>query len=142
MANGNKTKKDGRGRPKKKPKELPEFKSDSEIRDYLIAEGLKLSLELIEMATKKNNIKKPEVTRAKTQQFKTALESLKVVNTLVKDKEIDVLAEKVKLMEEGLIASAMATDKSKEESSEETTEKIEKLTSLTEQLAEIKGTGA
>ena len=33
------TKKRGRGRPRKKPKELPKFKSDSEIRKYLIEEG-------------------------------------------------------------------------------------------------------
>ena len=138
MANENKTKKDGRGRPKKKPKELPKFESDSEIRDYLIAEGLKLSLELIEMATKKNNIKKPEVTRAKTQQFKTALESLKVVNTLVKDKEIDVLAEKVKLMEDGLTASILANKNNPAELSEETVAKIDKLTELSEQIATLK----
>ena len=76
-----------RGRPKKKPKELPKFKSDLDIKKYLIQQGLKLSLELMEVATKKNNIKKPEVARAKTQQYKTALESLKTVSYLLKDKD-------------------------------------------------------
>ena len=95
----NSTKKRKRGRPKKKPKELPKFKSDSEIRKYLIDEGLRITLELIELATKKNNIKKPEVARAKTQQYKTALESLKVVNTLLKDKQLTEMEDKLQLME-------------------------------------------
>ena len=56
-----------RGRPKKQPKQLPKFKSDSDVRKYLINEGLRLFLELIELATKKNNIKKLEVARTKTQ---------------------------------------------------------------------------
>ena len=77
------TNKRKKGRPKKEPKRLPIFKSDSDIRKYLINEGLRLSLELIELATKKNNIKKPAVARAKTQQYKIALESLKVVNGFV-----------------------------------------------------------
>lgn len=84
---------------KKKPKELPIFKSDSEIRKYLIEEGLRLALELIELATKKNNIKKPEVARAKTQQYKTALESLKVVDTLLNNKQLTEMEDKLQLME-------------------------------------------
>ena len=101
-----------RGRPKKEPKQLPKFKSDSDVRKYLINEGLRLSLELIELATKKNNIKKPAVARAKTQQYKTALESLKVVNTLLKDKQLTKIEDKLQLMEEGITASLIGKNTS------------------------------
>ena len=99
-----------RGRPKKEPKQLPKFKSDSDVRKYLINEGLRLSLELIELATKKNNIKNPAIARAKTQQYKTALESLKLVNTLLKDKQLTEIEDKLQLMEEGITASLVAKD--------------------------------
>ena len=130
----NKPKKRGRGRPKKKPKELPKFKSDSEIRKYLVNEGLRLSLELIELATKKNNIKKPEVARAKTQQYKTALESLKVVNTLLKDKQLTEIEDKLQLMEEGITASLVVTNSSNIEPSENVLEAVEQLTKINEEL--------
>lgn len=132
------TKKRGRGRPRKKPKELPKFKSDSEIRKYLIQEGLRLSLELIEVATKKNNIKKPEVARAKTQQYKTALESLKVVNTLLKDKQLTEMEDKLQLMEEGITASLVVNGSSNIEPSENVLEAVEQLTKINEELQELK----
>lgn len=134
----NKPKKRGRGRPKKKPKELPKFKNDSEIRKYLINEGLRLSLELIELATKKNNIKKPEVARAKTQQYKTALESLKVVNTLLKDKQLTEIEDKLQLMEEGITASLVVNNSSNIEPSENVLEAVEQLTKINEELAALK----
>ena len=132
------TKKRGRGRPRKKPKELPKFKSDSEIRKYLINEGLRLSLELIELATKKNNIKKPEVARAKTQQYKTALESLKVVNTLLKDKQLTEMEDKLQLMEEGITASLVVNGSSNIEPSENVLEAVEQLTKINEELQALK----
>ena len=134
----NKPKKRGRGRPKKKPKELPKFKSDSEIRKYLVNEGLRLSLELIELATKKNNIKKPEVARAKTQQYKTALESLKVVNTLLKDKQLTEIEDKLQLMEEGITASLVVNNSSNIEPSENVLEAVEQLTKINEELAALR----
>ena len=134
----NLTKKRGRGRPKKKPKELPKFKSDSEIRKYLIEEGLRLSLELIELATKKNNIKKPEVARAKTQQYKTALESLKVVDTLLKNKQLTEMEDKLQLMEEGITASLVVNESSNIEPSENVLEAVEKLTKINEELQALK----
>lgn len=133
-----KPKKRGRGRPRKKPKELPKFKSDSDIRRYLIEEGLRLSLELIELATKKNNIKKPEVARAKTQQYKTALESLKVVNTLLKDKQLTEIEDKLQLMEEGITASLVVNDSSTIEPSENVLEAVEQLTKINEELQALK----
>jgi len=127
-----------RGRPPKKKAELPEFKSENEIREYILNTSLELSLEATEMAKKKNNIKKPSVANAKTKQYDTAIKSLKVANEILDKIQISKLEEKVQLMEEGLIASAMATDKDKEEPSTETLEKIDKLTALTEQLAQLK----
>jgi len=127
-----------RVRPPKKKAELPEFKSENEIREYILNTSLELSLEATEMAKKKNNIKKPSVANAKTKQYDTAIKSLKVANEILDKIQISKLEEKVQLMEEGLIASAMATDKDKEEPSTETLEKIDKLTALTEQLAQLK----
>ena len=51
-------KKKKRGRPKKPKPKLPEFKSDRDIREYILNTGLQLALELKEQALKKNNIKK------------------------------------------------------------------------------------
>lgn len=133
-----KPKKRKRGRPKKEPKQLPKFKSDSDVRKYLIQEGLKLSLELIEVATKKNNIKKPEVARAKTQQYKTALESLKVVNTLLKDKQLTEIEDKLQLMEEGITASLISEGSSNIEPSENVLEAVEQLTKINEELQSLR----
>ena len=136
--NGNETKpKRKRGRPPKKKVELPEFKSENEIRDYILKTSLELALECKEIATKKNNIKKTTLANAKNNQYKTALESLKVVSSILKDLQLSKLSEKVELMEEGLIASTVANG-NEETLPSEAIEKIEKLTLLTEQLAELK----
>ena len=135
MTTEEKPKKRKRGRPPKKKVELPKFKNEREIREYILNTSLELSLECKEIATKKNNIKKPNVANAKNQQYKTALSSLKVANDILKDLQLNKLEEKIQLMEDGLIAS---TDTSEEEPSTETLEKIEKLAELTEQLAELK----
>lgn len=139
MANENVDKpKRKRGRPPKKKAELPEFKSENEIREYILRCSLELALESKEVAQKKNNIKKPQVANAKNQQYKTAIQSYKVANEILKDLQINKLEEKLQLMEEGLIASVNNSNEDKEEASEETLEKIEKLTELTEALAELK----
>lgn len=135
----NEVKKRKRGRPPKKKAELPKFNNENEIREYILQCSLELSLEVKEIANRKNNIKKPSIANAKNQQYKTALTSLKVANEILKDLQINKLEEKVQLMEEGLIASTVANNSSEVEASEETTEKINKLTELTEQLADLKG---
>ena len=132
-------KKKKRGRPPKKTAELPTFNNENEIREYILQCSLELALEVKEIANRKNNIKKPSIANAKNQQYKTALTSLKVANEILKDLQINKLEEKVQLMEEGLIASTVANNSSEVEASEETTEKINKLTELTEQLADLKG---
>ena len=133
-----KPKKRKRGRPKKKAKELPKFKSDSDIRKYLINEGLRLSLELIELATKKNNIKNHQIAKAKIQQYKTALESLKVVNTLLKDKQLTEIEDKLQLMEEGITASLVVNDSSTIEPSENVLEAVEELTKINKELEALR----
>lgn len=122
-----------RGRPKKEKAELPVFTDVNEIREYILNTSLELSLECKEIATKKNNIKKPAVANAKNQQYKTAITSLKVANDILKDIQINKLEEKVKLMQEGLVATNNTIG-----TSTETLEKINKLSSLTEQLAQLK----
>ena len=137
MTTGKETKRK-RGRPKKPKPELPEFKNDRDIRNYLLETGLILSLELKEQAVKKNNIKKPNVTNAKRQQYKTALDSLKIVNEILKDKQLDNLEEKLQLMEEGIITSSVNHDNLLEEDlPEETIEKLEKLQQIQEELEKI-----
>ena len=121
----NEVKKRKRGRPPKKKAELPEFKSENEIREYILRCSLELALESKEVAQKKNNIKKPQVANAKNQQYKTAIQSYKVANEILKDLQINKLEEKLQLMEEGLIASVNNSNEDKEEASEETLEKIE-----------------
>ena len=128
-----------RGRPPKKKAELPTFNNENEIREYVLQCSLELALEVKEIANRKNNIKKPSIAKTKNQQYKTAITSLKVANEILKDLQINKLEEKVQLMEEGLIASTVANKSVEVEPSEETTEKINKLTELTEQLADLKG---
>lgn len=123
-----------RGRPKKVKAKLPEFTSEKEIRKYILDSTLELTLELKEIATKKNNIKKPSVSNAKNQQYKTALTSLKVANEILKDLQINKIEEQVKLIEDGLILSSEDIAK---QPSADTLEKIEKLAEITEKLAEI-----
>lgn len=132
------TNKKKRGRPKKQPKQLPKFRNDNEIRKYLINEGLRLSLELIELATKKNNIKRSDVARAKIQQYKTALDSLKIVNSLLKDKQFNEFEEKLQLMEEGITASIINDDDTIQPS-ENVVIVLDELQKMNKELASIKG---
>lgn len=136
MATDKKKKK--RGRPPKKKAVLPEFKSENDIREYILKCSLELALESKEVAQKKNNIKKPQVANAKNQQYKTAIQSYKIVNEILKDLQLNKLEEKVQLMQEGLLASVNSNNASEDKPSEETLEKIEKLTKLTEQLEDLK----
>jgi len=137
MTNGKEPKRK-RGRPKKPKAKLPEFKNDRDIRNYLLETGLILSLELKEQAVKTNNIKKPNIANAKRQQYKTALDSLKIINDILKDKQLDNLEEKLQLMEEGIISSSVNHDVLiVEDLPEETVEKLEKLQQLQNELEKI-----
>lgn len=130
------TTKKKRGRPKKKPKELPKFKNSNEIRKYLTQQSLLLTLELIEIATKKNNIKNPSIARAKNNQYKTALEGLKTTASLLKDEQITEIEEKIKLMEEGILASATINN-NEIEPSENVQKALENIAEITSELKAI-----
>jgi len=92
----------GRGRPPKKPPELPPLKTEDEIRDYLMNSALELTLHLKDNATKKNNIKNPQVTRAKTNQYKLALEAIDVTSKLLKDKQDIEIQKRLAMLETAL----------------------------------------
>lgn len=92
-----------RGRPKRKKIEIPTFESDKEFREYILNNLLELSVNLKKEALKTNNIKRPDIVRAKSQQYKIAIDSLKALDTILKNKEISELSEKIKLMEKGLL---------------------------------------
>ena len=96
-----------RGRPKQKPisELIPNFNNDNEIRDYLIEQALYLNVLLIERAKKKNNIKNPTVARAKVFEIKSAIESLKITNSILHDKDLSVLKDKFDSFELGLISN-------------------------------------
>lgn len=91
-----------RGRPKKAPKPRPIFDSDADFRQYLLDIGLDIVLEMKDQALKKNNIKKPEIARAKTGQYKLVLDAIKTINTILKDKQLDILETKINNFEMGL----------------------------------------
>jgi len=136
--NDNKVPKRKRGRPKKPKPKLPEFKSDREIREYILNTCLQLALELKEQALKKNNIKKAAISNAKNQQYKTALKSLETVNSILKDKQLDNLEEKLQLMEEGIITSSVNDYNPKDEDlPEESLEKLDRLQEIQEELEKI-----
>jgi len=134
MANKPKRK---RGRPKKKPREIPKFETDKEIREFLISESLKLNVELIDIATKKNNIKNPTVSRAKATQYKTALEGLKTTDSLLKNKQIDEIKETIKRMEQNLITIRLSEPNSTAKT-ESISNAVEELNNLNKELESIK----
>lgn len=90
-----------RGRPKKTV-EIPVFNNNSELRDYLIQLGLEITVNLKTEALKKGNVRKPQITKAKLMEYKTTLESIKILNSLIKDKAIDDLENKFRLLEQSV----------------------------------------
>lgn len=89
---------------KKKKIEIPEFESENDLRDYLINITLEIVVNLKEQALKKGNVRKAPVTNAKMSQYRVALESIKILNSILKDKEINQLSLKIQNLEKGLIA--------------------------------------
>ena len=73
-----------RGRPKKEKAKLPVFTDVNEIREYILNTSLELSLECKDIATKKNNIKKPAVANAKINSIKQLLLPLKLLMIFLK----------------------------------------------------------
>lgn len=127
-----------RGRPKKQPAKVPTFETEKEIREFLISESLKLNVELIDIATKKNNIKNPTVSRAKTTQYKTALEGLKTTDSLLKNKQIDEIKETIKRMEQNLLTIHLSETTTGEETTETISNAVAELNNLNKELTSIK----
>ena len=127
-----------RGRPRKQPKQIPKFETEKEIREFLVSESLKLNVELIDIATKKNNIKNPTVSRAKATQYKTALEGLKITNAILKDKQIDEIKESIKRMEANLLTIHLNRNNNTEETSERISNAVAELDNLNKEIESIK----
>lgn len=89
-------------RPKKEKIEVPVFKSDEELREFLLDTTLELSLNLKEQALKSNNIKNPAIARAKNSQYKTFFESVKLLNQIIRDKELAKISKQLKLLDKGI----------------------------------------
>lgn len=88
---------------KKNNPSIPEFKDENELRDYLIDITLELVVNLKDTALKKGNVRKAPIVNAKNSQYRVALESIKILNTILRDKEITVLSQKIKNLERGLL---------------------------------------
>lgn len=86
---------------------------------------------------KKNNIKRPDVSNAKNQQYKTALASLKTINEILKDKQLDKLEEKLELMENG-ITEGLLENTSSDMKENISSEALEEISKLNEELANLK----
>lgn len=127
-----------RGRPRKQPKQIPKFETEKEIREFLVSESLKLNVELIDIATKKNNIKNPTVSRAKATQYKTALEGLKITNSILKDKQIDEIKDSIKRMEANLLTIHLNRNNNTEENNESISQAVEELNNLNKEIESIK----
>ena len=127
-----------RGRPKKKPATVPKFENEKDIREFLVAESLKLNVELIDIATKKNNIKNATVSRAKATQYKTALEGLKTTDSLLKNMQIDDIKETIKRMEQNLLTIHLSELDSSDEATETISNAVEELNNLNKELESIK----
>ena len=109
-----------------------------EIREFLVSESLKLNVELIDIATKKNNIKNVAVSRAKATQYKTALEGLKTTDSILKNKQIDDIKEAVERMERNLLTIQLTQNATGEEPSEEISNAVAELNNLNKELESIK----
>lgn len=129
----NKQNKRPRGRPKKKPLEIPEFKNDIDVREFLQFQSMKLTLELIEIATKKNNIKNPAIARAKQTQYKTALEGIRTTDSILKNKQIDDIQATVKRMESNIIAMELSNS-----NIDVVSDTVSELTELNKELETLK----
>ena len=127
-----------RGRPPKKKAKLPEFKSNKEIREYILNSMLELSMEAKEIARKKNNIKNPAIANAKNQQYKTASACFKVADNILKNIQIDELEQKIELMEEGIYISDDFSSDNPDDISPAIEEKLFKINELRDSISELK----
>lgn len=96
------------GRPPVKRNPIPVFDTDADFRNYLLNVGLEVVEEMKEQAMRRNNIKSSNASlvRAKATQHKTVLEAIKTLNSILKDKQIDLLEVKLNSLAMGIVPSS------------------------------------
>ena len=120
-------------RPKKKKISIPIFNSDEELREFLLETTLELSLNLKEQALKSNNIKNPAIARAKNSQYKTYFESVKLLNQIIRDKELTKISKQLKLLDKGVFRNTNNNVENEVfQLSEEALKELEKIELLSE----------
>lgn len=119
--------------------EKPNVNNNDEVRKFILEAGIELSLKTIELATKKNAIRKPSIANAQNQRYKTALTSLRVIDSILRNKQLDEFEEKLNLLEDGIATASNVG--AAEETISDNAETIEKIKELTVELNQIK-TGA
>ena len=97
-----------KGRPKKKI-EIPEYNSNSELRDILITWNLELVVNLKNECLKKGNIRKPQIKKAKLKEYEVTLQAIKLLNSILKDKSIDDLESKYDLLKDIMMGNNVYT---------------------------------
>ena len=78
--------------------EKPNLNDNEEIRKFILEAGIELSLEIIELT--KKGIRKPNIANAQNQRYKTALNSLKVIDSILKNKQLSEFEEKLTMLED------------------------------------------
>ena len=114
-------------RPKKEKISVPVFNSDEQLRQFLLEVTLELSMNLREQALKSNNIKNPAIARAKNSQYKTFFESVKLINQIIRDKELTKISKQLKMLDKGVFKSIANTDEEIFELSEDALRELEKI---------------
>ena len=125
-----------RGRPPKKKVEIPEFESESDLRKFLTQKALELSLEMCDIATKKNNVKMNnyQIAKTKTAQYKMAIDGLKAVRSFVDKNQIEEVSSKIKLLEETISTMKLTGV----EAPEELSETLQNLNMVNQELIALK----
>lgn len=96
------------GRPPVERNPIPVFDTDADFRNYLLNVGLEVVEEMKEQAMRRNNVKSSNASlvRAKATQHKTVLEAIKTLNSILKDKQIDLLEVKLNSLAMGIVPSS------------------------------------
>lgn len=116
----------------------PNLNDNEEIRKFILEAGIELSLEIIELT--KKGIRKPKIANAQNQRYKTALNSLKVIDGILKNKQLSEFEEKLTMLED-VITLTSVDGTAENTNAADNTEAIEKIKELSQELNQIK-TGA
>lgn len=81
---------------------IKEFSNDEEFRRYLLTITLEVIERIKKEAFKKRETKNPEIIRAKSNQIKLLLDSIKVCDNLIKNSQLDKFNKKLELFDKGI----------------------------------------